>query len=158
MHSQALVLKESYFCCHKLSPIVFTPPCIFCLTFCLQHLTNSAEGKLSYSALFVIFFPQAVLAMKKKIPKHPICLTENECATTYGVECFRISPGAKDSETIVDCNRRFLFMSFRERCVFLGSKFDFSLLIESLLLAFESYSLTTLSPSYSDKLIQGLLE
>lgn len=96
--------------------------------------------------------------MKKKIPKHPICLTENECATTYGVECFRTSPGAKDSETIVDCNRRFLFMSFRKRGVFLGSKFDFSLLIESLLLAFESYSLTTVSPSYSVKLIQGLLE
>lgn len=58
----------------------------------------------------------------------------------------------------MDCNRRSLFMSFRERCVFLGSKLDFSLLIEPLLLAFESYSLTTVSPSYSDKLIQGLLE
>lgn len=49
-------------------------------------------------------------------------------------------------------------MSFQERCVFLGSKSDLSLLIESLLLASESYSLTTVSPSYSDKLIQGLLE
>lgn len=95
---------------------------------------------------------------KKKIPKHPRYLTEYECAATYGVECFRTSPGAKDSETIVDYNRRSLFMSFQERCVFLGSKSDLSLLIESLLLASESYSLTTVSPSYSDKLIQGLLE
>lgn len=39
-------------------------------------------------------------------------------------------------------------MSFQERCVFLGSKSDLSLLIERLLVAFQSYSLATVLPSY----------
>lgn len=58
-----------------------------------------------------------------------------------GVEWVLELPGYK-GPVAVDYNRRSLFMSFQERCVFLGLKSDL-LLIESLLLASESYSLTT---------------
>ena len=94
-----LGLKESYFYCHSLSlsPIILTPPCVLCLTFCLQCLINSAEGKLSYSALFIIIFLQAVLTMKT-VSKHPVnwvMVNWVRCATIYGVWSFRICPRRK---------------------------------------------------------------
>lgn len=65
-----LGLKESYFYCHSRNlSIVLTPPC----TFCLQHLTKSAEGKLSQLESYYSFFPGcANNEKKKKVPKYPV--------------------------------------------------------------------------------------
>lgn len=128
-------LKELYFYClsHNLSPIVLTPRCIFCLTYCLQLLSNSAEGlNILLSSINHSFVQAELTATTTNKSQNTRMVIRYNMPPFMGLS-FRTSPVAKDSGMMGSVIEGFPFMSFRGRCVSPHSQSGFSPLAECLL-------------------------
>lgn len=128
VNKRQLGLKELHFYClsHNLSPIVLTPPCIFCLTYCLQLLSNSAEGlNILLSSIHHSFVQAELTATTTNKSQNTRMVIRYNMPPFMGLS-FRTSPFAKDSGMMGSVIEGFPFMSFRGRCVSSDSVWLFS--------------------------------